>query len=58
MNDQTIWDDFFCTLVGWTTHPGYNRENATPLTIEQCADMADEMMRIRNERKALSHSDK
>jgi len=48
--NQEVWDDFFCTLVGWTMHPGYYRENATKPTIEECADMADEMMRVRNSR--------
>ena len=48
--DQTVWDDFFCTLVGWTQHPGYYRENATKPTLDQCADTADEMMKVRRER--------
>lgn len=51
MSDQEVWDDFFCTIVGWTMHPGYYRENATKPTIPECADMADEMMAERNRRK-------
>lgn len=51
MSNQEVWDDFFCTIVGWQKHPGYNRENATPLTIPECADLADEMMEERNKRQ-------
>jgi hypothetical protein len=49
--EQRVWDDFFCTLVGWGEHPGYNRDNVEQPTIGECADKADEMMRVRNERK-------
>jgi len=48
--EQRVWDDFFCTLVGWTYHPGYYRENATMPTLEGCADEADKMLVIRNRR--------
>jgi poly-beta-hydroxyalkanoate depolymerase len=50
VEEQRVWDDFFCTLVGWGEHPGYYRENATKPTVGECADKADEMMRVRNER--------
>ena len=53
MDEQAVWDDFLCTLVGWTTHPGYYRENATKPTLEECADLADEMLRISKERAAM-----
>jgi hypothetical protein len=49
-NEQAVWDDFYGTLVGWTYHPGYYRENATKPTLHDCAEMADEMMIIRRER--------
>ncbi len=48
--EQKVWDDYFCTLVGWAEHPGYYRENATKPTLQGCADMADRMMVIRRER--------
>jgi len=48
--EQRVWDDFFCTLVGWTMHPGYYRENATKPTLEECAIQADEMMLVRQSR--------
>jgi len=51
--DQAVWDDFFCTLVGWAEHPGYYRENATKPTLGECANLADEMMIVRNERMQM-----
>ncbi len=48
-NDQAVWDDFFNTMVGWTYHPGYYRENATKPTFKECAVMTDEMMKVRAE---------
>lgn len=59
--EQVVWDDFFCTLVGWTMHPGYYRENAFPTkpTHEECADMATEMMEVRRSQiGSSSNSDK
>lgn len=52
--EQRVWDDFFCTIVGWTQHPGYYRENATKPNLEECADIADEMMSIRYRRSGQS----
>lgn len=54
-DEQTVWDDFFCTLVGWTMHPGWLRDNAIEIkpTLEKCADQADKMLKIRNERTVL-----
>ena len=46
-SEQAVWDDFFNTMVGWTYHPGYYRENATKPTFEECAVMTDEMMVVR-----------
>ena len=42
-----VFDMYFASLVGITLHPGYNRDNAEPLTLEDCADKAAEMMEIR-----------
>ena len=49
--DQAVWDMFFAEVAGWSIHPGFNRENAKQPTISECADMADEMLRVRNERR-------
>lgn len=43
----TPWDVYFCGLVGWMYHPGYSRDGAHPLTLEECADLADMMMAVR-----------
>jgi len=45
-----VWDDFFCTIVGWTMHPGYYRDNADKPSLQDCAETADRMLEIRRER--------
>ncbi len=47
-----IWSGYFCTLVGWGEHPGYNRDNCTQPTLEQCAEKADAMLVIYQQRRA------
>ncbi len=44
---QAVWDGFFGEIVGWTFHPGYYRENATKPSYEDCANVADELMKVR-----------
>ena len=61
--EQVVWDDFFCTLVGWTLHPGYSadyyRKNAAAPDLEECADRATLMMEIRRKRiESSNNSDK
>ena len=41
------WDIYFATIVGMQLHPGYTREGTEPLTIEQCAQLADKMMEVK-----------
>jgi len=48
--EQEIWDMYFGEIAGWTIHPGFNRENAKQPTLDECADMADEMIEIRRKR--------
>ena len=50
-HEQAVWDDFYGTIVGWTFHPGYYRENATQPTFEECAIYADRMMQVRKAHK-------
>lgn len=45
-----IWDLYFASIAAMSLHPGYNRENVRPLTLNECADITDEMVRIREER--------
>lgn len=51
MDNNTAWDIYFSTAVGWTLHPGYQREGSQILTIEDCAEIADEMLLIRKWRQ-------
>lgn len=44
------WDLFFMTVVGWQFHPGYLREGAEALSLEECALLADEMVRLKEDR--------
>ena len=48
MLDRDVWDLYFVTIVGWTFHPGYQKPGSTQWTIEDCADMADQMMNERS----------
>ena len=48
---KAVWDCYFRELVGWTLHPGYLRDNGKDkVSIAECADMADEMLEIRQHR--------
>jgi hypothetical protein len=49
-DEKAAWDHYFLTIAGWMFHPGYYRENATKLTLEECASVADEMLAIRRRR--------
>lgn len=42
-----VWDMFFMSVAGWQYHPG-NKEN---LTLEECAAVADEMMKLRDKQR-------
>lgn len=42
-----VWDIYFSGIVGWSLHPGYLREGVRPLTLDECADLADDMMEVR-----------
>lgn len=52
MNEEAkirIWTLYLTTVVGWQFHPGIQKHNAT-LTIQQCADIADAMLKQTEER--------
>ena len=42
-----VWDLYFAQVVGMNLHPGNLRPNATPMTLEECAELADKMMEVR-----------
>lgn len=47
---RTAWDMFFASVKSMALHPGTTRDNTIPRTTAQCADIADEMLRERDER--------
>ena len=44
------WDLYFASLVGWLLHPGYLRPGTSRPDLNELADLADEMVDIRNGR--------
>jgi len=53
MDDIATWDIYFQCIVGWQQHPGTRKENCEPLTLEECAELTNEMMRVRREKCPL-----
>ncbi len=50
MNENEAWDIYFSGAVGWTLHPGHNKDQAKKPTLLDCADIADDMIKIRRDR--------
>lgn len=48
------WDVYFASLAGWLLHPGYQRPGTAIPTIEDVAELADQMMEERNGRMGRS----
>lgn len=47
---RVAWDCFVASLLGMTNHPGQSKGDARKMTLEEIADMADAMLRLRDQR--------
>lgn len=45
---MNIFDLYFSAVVGWQYHPG-NRRDGAFLSLDECAQIAIQMIRVRNQ---------
>lgn len=49
---RAAWDMYYSAAMGMAMHPGTTRDAAQPKSAAECANIADKMLRERDERCA------
>lgn len=47
---RVAWDCYAASLLGLNNHPGQTKGDARKMGLEEIADMADAMLRLRDQR--------
>ncbi len=47
MDEKMAWDIYYAAIVSMTLHPGYTREGTAKPSLENCAELADQMLKYR-----------
>lgn len=53
MSDEALWAIYFSQAASWRLHPGYTRPETQTPTLDECAEMADQMLIITHKRRKL-----